>query len=79
MDVTTPCTEQESRADPNPKSSRPPIIQLVNCVGLTPMLLLDEKPFSHVNKEALLSEAALAEDWDRPEENEAWKYLQKDQ
>jgi hypothetical protein len=41
--------------------------------------ILDEKAFSHVNKEALLSEAALAEDWDRPEENEAWKYLQKDQ
>jgi hypothetical protein len=25
---------------------------------------------------ALLSEAALAEDWNRPEEEEAWLYLQ---
>jgi hypothetical protein len=25
---------------------------------------------------ALLSEAALAEDWDRPEEEEAWRHLQ---
>jgi hypothetical protein len=25
---------------------------------------------------ALLSEAALAADWDRPEENEAWAHLQ---
>ncbi len=24
---------------------------------------------------AMLSEAALAEDWERPEEGEAWKYL----
>jgi len=26
---------------------------------------------------AMLSEAALAEDWDRPEEDEAWKHLQQ--
>ena len=26
---------------------------------------------------ALLSEAALAKDWERPEEDEAWKHLQK--
>jgi hypothetical protein len=25
---------------------------------------------------ALLSEAALAEDWNRPEEDEAWRHLQ---
>jgi len=25
---------------------------------------------------ALLSETALAEDWDRPEEDAAWSYLQ---
>lgn len=28
-------------------------------------------------KTALLSEAALAEDWNRPEEDEAWKHLQE--
>jgi hypothetical protein len=26
---------------------------------------------------ALLSEAALAEDWNRPEEDEAWRHLQQ--
>jgi len=28
---------------------------------------------------ALLSEVALAEDWDRPEEDEAWSHLQRAQ
>ena len=28
--------------------------------------VLDEKPSIHINEEALLSEAALAEDWNRP-------------
>lgn len=37
--------------------------------------ILDDKPSIHINEEALLSEAALAEDWNRPEE-EAWDYLQ---
>lgn len=36
--------------------------------------ILDEEP--HVNAAALLSEAALAEDWNRPEEETAWLYLQ---
>lgn len=27
---------------------------------------------------ALLSEAALAQDWDRPEEDEAWQHLQQE-
>lgn len=27
---------------------------------------------------ALLSEAALAEDWNRPEEDKAWSYLQSE-
>lgn len=33
-----------------------------------------EKPA--VSETAVLSEAALAEDWDRPEEEAAWSYLQ---
>jgi len=38
--------------------------------------ILDEK--SDVTSEtALLSEAALSEDWNRPEEEEAWSHLQK--
>jgi len=36
--------------------------------------VLEEEP--HVNSTALLSEAALAEDWDRPEEEAAWFRLQ---
>jgi hypothetical protein len=31
---------------------------------------------SHPMETALLSQQALAEDWDRPEEDEAWKHLQ---
>jgi hypothetical protein len=36
---------------------------------------LEEQPMAA--ETALLSETALAEDWDRPEEDEAWKHLQK--
>ncbi len=32
-----------------------------------------------VSETALLSEQALAEDWDRPEEDEAWSHLQPGQ
>jgi len=32
-----------------------------------------------VSETALLSEAALAEDWMRPEEDEAWSHLQSEQ
>ncbi len=39
--------------------------------------ILDEKTLPHVNEEALLSEATLAEDWNRPEEDEAWQHLQE--
>lgn len=37
--------------------------------------ILDEVVTSEVNELALLSEAALARDWDRPEEDEAWSHL----
>ena len=36
--------------------------------------ILEEAPTAH--DAALLSEAALAEDWNRAEEDEAWAYLQ---
>jgi hypothetical protein len=35
----------------------------------------DEEPPPHPNETALLSEAALAADWNRPEEDAAWSYL----
>ncbi len=41
--------------------------------------ILEEKPSVVVSETALLSEAALAEDWNRPEEDEAWSYLQPEQ
>ena len=36
------------------------------------------RPHTVVNEEALLSEAALAEDWTRPEEDEAWRFLNRE-
>jgi hypothetical protein len=39
--------------------------------------ILEERPTDLPAETALLSETALAEDWDRPEEDEAWKHLQK--
>ncbi|MGI8542179.1 MAG: hypothetical protein ACR2MD_01715 [Aridibacter sp.] len=41
--------------------------------------ILEEKPAAAVSETALLSEAALAEDWNRLEEDEAWSYLQSEQ
>lgn len=41
--------------------------------------ILEEKPATTVSETALLSEAALAEDWMRPEEDEAWSHLQSEQ
>ena len=38
--------------------------------------ILDEQPASQVSETALLSESALSEDWNRPEEDEAWAHLQ---
>jgi hypothetical protein len=40
------------------------------------VVVLDE-PARIVAETALLSENALAEDWTRPEEDEAWSYLQR--
>ena len=41
------------------------------------MLRTVESPYGEpIDETALLSEAALAEDWNRDEENEAWKHLQ---
>jgi len=40
------------------------------------LTILDEPAL--VAETALLSEAALAQDWDCPEEDQAWAYLQSD-
>ena len=40
------------------------------------IIVLDESP-NLIAETALLSESALAEDWQKPEEDEAWAYLQR--
>lgn len=40
--------------------------------------ILEEDPAARGNEAALLSEAALAESWDRDEEDEAWSHLQQE-
>jgi len=39
--------------------------------------ILEEDPGPSLHETALLSEAALAEDWNRPEEDAAWSHLQQ--
>jgi hypothetical protein len=41
------------------------------------VMILEEQPVTGVPESALLSEAVLAEDWNRPEEDEAWSHLQR--
>ena len=38
--------------------------------------ILEENPGILVSETALLSEPALAQDWNRPEEDAAWSHLQ---
>jgi len=38
--------------------------------------ILEDEPAAHPHEMALLSEAALAKDWNRPEEDAAWSHLQ---
>ena len=39
--------------------------------------ILEERPVAGAPESALLSEAALADEWNRPEEDEAWSHLQQ--
>jgi hypothetical protein len=39
--------------------------------------ILEDRQLAGVPETALLSEAALAEDWNRPEEDEAWRHLRQ--
>jgi len=40
------------------------------------VIVLEDEPLFHVPETALLSEAVLAKDWNRLEEDEAWAHLQ---
>jgi hypothetical protein len=55
------------------------LAEAVSLDGTKPALvtILDDEWSQYVakNEAALLAEAALAEDWLRPEEDEAWKHL----
>ena len=56
-------------------------VHLLKAVKLTTsrralVTILDEAPNTEVSETALLSESALAKDWDRPEEEAAWQHLQ---
>ena len=41
------------------------------------LVVVFDEPALPIAETALLSEAALAEDWNRPEEDEAWSYLKR--
>lgn len=41
--------------------------------------ILEEEPSVQRNEVTLLSEAALGDDWNRPEEDAAWSHLQPEQ
>ena len=38
--------------------------------------ILEDEPVARASVTGLLSEPSLAEDWNRPEEDEAWSHLQ---
>ena len=56
------------------------LLEPVQVAGLRRALvtILDEEPASPAHETAILSERALAEDWNRPEEDAAWSHLQPD-
>ena len=57
-------------------------VRLLETVHLTAarralVTILEDAPLTGVHEAALLSEPALTEDWNRPEEDEAWSHLQQ--
>ena len=40
------------------------------------VIVLEDEPLSNISETALLSEAVLEKDWNRPEEDKAWAHLQ---
>ena len=56
-------------------------VRLLEAIQLTAarralVTILEDTPVAGVPETALLSEQALAKDWDQPEEDEAWSHLQ---
>lgn len=56
-------------------------VHLLEAIQLTAarkalVTILEDAPAAGMSEPALLSEQSLAEDWDRPEEDEAWSHLQ---
>jgi hypothetical protein len=56
-------------------------VHLLEAIQLTAarkalVTILEDAPAAGVLETALLSEQALAKDWDQPEEDEAWSHLQ---
>ncbi|HXG18267.1 MAG TPA: hypothetical protein VNN62_04240 [Methylomirabilota bacterium] len=56
-------------------------VHLLEAIELTAarkalVTILEDAPDAGVFETTLLSEQALAEDWDRPEEDESWSHLQ---
>lgn len=43
------------------------------------VVILEDSPVAGIHESALLSEQALAEDWNRSEEDSAWSHLQRAQ
>ena len=41
--------------------------------------ILEEGPATQVSESALLSEEALAQDWNRPKEDDEWSHIQPEQ
>lgn len=41
------------------------------------VVILEDSPAIGIHETAVLSEQALAEDWNRPEEDAAWSHLQR--
>ncbi|MBI3016003.1 MAG: hypothetical protein HYY65_13310 [Candidatus Tectomicrobia bacterium] len=42
------------------------------------VMILDDPADAGVHESSLLSEPALAQDWNRPEEDAAWSHLQRE-
>ena len=43
------------------------------------VMILEDAPSLPTNETAFLSERTLGKDWNRPEEDAAWSYLQQEQ
>ncbi len=55
------------------------LMEPIQVAGICQVLvtILDEEPAVNIPETALLSEPALAEDWNRPEEDAVWSHLQQ--